>query len=781
MSSVLLRSTLLAASALIVPGTAWAADAAPVAADAAADASTGTEIVVTGRYKGDDVSKVPIAITALTSQQIDSVPGDFNIRTLQRFSPSLSVQGFSVRNQTITIRGLGTNSGQANEGLDQGVGIYIDGVYYARTGTAVSDLLDVQSLQVLRGPQGTLFGKNTVAGAIDIRTREPSFTPEGSFGLTYGNYNYIRAQASASVPISDTLAIRIAGSSNVRDGTIYNSTYKDKWDDRHSYSGKLDVLWKPTDTTKVRLIGDYGTLYGTIGFTTVASVLSPTLANGTKVARDFYAKAASVGYTLPDKGEFDRITDINSSHDQKLNTGGVSLHVDQEVGNAILTAITAYRFWNYFPHYDGDQTGAEIYGNSTVGPHQKQFSQELRISSATPGPLQYTAGLYYFWQKQTNYQNTVYGKDAAKWLINPSGPDALLNGLEANAITKPETNSYAAFGQLTWTFTPRLSVTGGLRYTWEKKSGSYAATQDGDVAAVSTLGAYAATAQAIRNAYAPSGGDYYVSKGAGNVSGLLSLNYQATDNASFYATYSRGYKSAAVNLVRQNAGLDVFIKPEKVDAFELGLKAQLFQNRLTFNTALFWTNVDNYQANIYDTDNRVTYLSNAGKVRSRGAEVDIRATPVEGLTLTASGAFTDAKYVRYTNALCPYAQSYQSYCDISGQRLSGVSKWAGSIWGEYATPVGGGNSAYVGGDVAYRSSFYSTVNDDPYAKAPAYTLVGARVGVRADKGNWDVSVWAANLLNEKYWNTLAVSSTVGIVQGVLGDPRTYGVTLRTTF
>ncbi|EIZ78162.1 TonB-dependent receptor-like protein [Novosphingobium sp. Rr 2-17] len=783
MSSVLLRSALLAATASIVPATASAADATPaepIAADASS-ASAATEIVVTGRYKGDDVSKVPIAITALTSQQIDSVPGDFNIRTLQRFSPSLSVQGFSVRNQTITIRGLGTNSGQANEGLDQGVGIYIDGVYYARTGTAVSDLLDVQSLQVLRGPQGTLFGKNTVAGAIDIRTREPSFTPEGSFSLTYGNYNYVRAQASASVPISDKLAIRIAGSSNVRDGTIQNTTYNDKWDNRHSYSGKLDVLWKPTDTTKVRVIGDYGTLYGTIGFTTVAGVLSGTLANGTTVARDFYAKAASVGYTLPDKGEYDRTTDIDGNHNQKLNTGGASLHVEQELGNAILTSITAYRFWNYFPHYDGDQTGADVYSNSTVGPHQKQFSQELRISSAEPGPLQYTAGLYYFWQKQTNYQNTTYGKDAAKWLVSASAPDALLDGLEANSITKPETNSYAAFGQLTWTFTPKLSVTGGLRYTWEKKSGSYSATQDGDVADVSTLGAYAATAQSIRNSYAPSGGDYYASKSGGNVSGLLTLNYQATDNASLYATYSRGYKSAAINLVRQSAGLDVFIKPEKVDAFELGLKTQLFENKLTFNTALFWTNVNNYQANIYDTENRVTYLSNAGKVRSRGVEVDIRANPVEGLTFTASGAFTDAKYVRYTNALCPYAQSYQSYCDISGQRLSGVSKWVGSIWGEYAQPIGGDKTAYVGGDVAYRSSFYSTVNDDPYAKISAYTLVGARVGVRADKGNWDVSLWASNLFNEKYWNTLSVSSTVGIVQGVLGDPRTYGVTLRTNF
>jgi iron complex outermembrane recepter protein len=779
MSSALLRAALLAAAATIGSTPARAADSPAPASAPDADASD--PITVTGRYKGDDVSKVPVAITALTSAQLVSVPADNNLRALQRFAPSLSVQGFSVRNQTITIRGLGTNSGQANEGLDQGVGIYIDGVYYARTGAAVSDLLDVQSLQVLRGPQGTLFGKNTVAGAIDIRTKEPGFTPEGSANLTYGNYNYIRAQVAGSVPLSDTLALRIAASADLRDGTIRNTTYNQNWDDRHAFSGKVDLLWKPDSDTKVRLIGDYGTLYGTIGFTEIVGILPATLANGA-AGTNFYAKAATIGYTLPVKtDEYERTTDINGNHHQKLNTGGLSLHVERSIGNAVLTSITAYRFWNYFPNYDGDQLGADIYENSTVAPHQRQFSQELRLSSAEKGPLQYTAGLYYFWQKAYDYTNTTFGSAAAKWYYGAAAPNALLDGLTANSLTVPETHSYAAFGQLTWTFAPKWSVTGGLRYTYEVKSGSYAAAQLGNVAAVSTLGAYAATGQAIRNAFAPSGGDYYVSQGAGNVSGTASVNYEIANNASAYATYSRGYKSAAVNLVRQSAGLNVFILPEKVDSYELGLKTQLFHGALGFNTALFWMEDSNYQSNIYDTVNRVTYLSNAGKVRSRGVETDIRATPFQGLTLTASGAFTDATYVSYKNALCPYELSYNSYCNISGQPLSGVSKWAGSIWTEYTRPVGHGLNGYIGGNVAYRSSFYSTVNDDPYAKVPAYTLVGARIGVRSDNGKWDLSVWASNLFNEKYWNTLSVNSTLGTINGVLGDPRTYGVTLRANF
>jgi iron complex outermembrane receptor protein len=783
MKFIPLRAILLAGGAFASAQSALAAadtSAAPTPAEASDSSEQVGDIVVTGRYKGDDLQKVPIAITALSAEQLASVPGDFSLRQLQRFAPSLQIQGFSVRNQTITIRGLGTNSGQANEGLDQGVGIYIDGVYYARTGTALNDLLDVESLQVLRGPQGTLFGKNTVAGAIDIRTRAPSFTPEMSLSLTGGNYRYIRVQASASVPLSSTLALRLSGSANSRDGTIRNTRYNDDWDDRRSYGGKADLLWKPSDDFSIRLIGDYSTLYGTIGFATIAGVLPATKANGSTV-RDFYARATSIGYTLPAIDPYARTTDINGNHDQKLNSGGASAHIEGRVGPLLLTSITAYRKWTYYPHYDGDQIGADISPNSTVAPHQRQFSQELRVSSADPGAVQYTAGLYYFWQKGTNYQSTTYGKDAAKWYLGSAAPDALLNGLEAYSVTVPVTHSYAGFGQATWTFAPRWSVTGGLRYTWEKKSGSYFAEQRGDVAPIASLPiAYQATAQATRDSYAPSGGDYSVSNAKDNISGLASLNYEITSDTNVYATYSRGYKSAAVNLVRLSAGLDVIIKPERSDAYEVGLKTRLFDRALEFNTALFWTNVANYQSNIYDVDNRITYLSNAGKVRTRGVEIDARAAPFKGLTLAAAGTFNDAKYLRYTNALCPYALSYQSYCDISGQPLSGVSKWAGSIWGEYAHPLGDKFDGYVGGDIASRSSFFSTVNDDPYAKVRGYTLVGARVGVRTRDG-LDLSLWASNVLNKKYFNTLSVNSAIGTVQAVLGDPRTYGLSLRAKF
>ena len=196
---------------------------------------------------------------------------------------------------------------------------------------------------------------------------------------------------------------------------------------------------------------------------------------------------------------------------------------------------------------------------------------------------------------------------------------------------------------------------------------------------------------------------------------------------------------------------------------------------------MFWTIDQNYQANLYDVSNRIGYLGNAGKVRSRGVEVDLRANVATGLNLSASGTYTDATYVRYTNAICPFLLSYQTSCDISGQRLSGTSKWAGSAQARYEAPLSNGLVGYTATDVSYRSTFFSAVNDDPFTKIKGYALVGAQLGLRASDGPWDISVWARNLLEKGYLTTSTVNATWGITQVGVGEPRTYGVTLKTRF
>ncbi len=786
-----LKALLLTASALLssagFAGHALAADASDAPASGAATpdnagAAAVDALVVTARYRSEDVQTVPIPITALGGQQLEALGGTFNLKQLMSQLPSLNIQGFSGRNQTTTIRGIGTNAGGTNDGLEQGVGLYIDGVYRPRTGTAITDLVDVESIQLLRGPQGTLFGKNTVAGAIDIRTREPSFTPEWRGEVSVGNYKYLRAYGSYSGPITDNLAVRVSYLRNEREGLYYNTIYKKRWDNLDNNAYRLDLLYKPNDDFKLRVTADYSIQKGNMGFNVVTAVLPTTKANGS-VVRGFYEKAASVGYTPLTIDPFARQIDLDNSQFDRMPSWGVQSRADWQVGGFTLSSISAYRDWRWIPNYDGDQIGANVSTQGIVDTVQTQFSQELRLVSPDERRLQYTAGLYYFWQEADDWTTSAYGRDAAKWLLGPTYPDEVLNGLASVAHVVPATHSYAAYGQATWNLRPDLRLTAGLRYTYEEKTGLYDAKVGGSAVAIADLPtAWQALAVTARATYAPVS-RYEADWNGDNVSGLLSASYDLSDDAHAYASYSRGYKSAGINLVRQTTGVDIFVAPEKVDDYELGVKTRLLDRRLELNANLFWTTDENYQANYVNTtvSPAVTYIANTGTLRSRGVELDARAAPFSGLTATLSATYNEARYQSYKNASAQYLTSYQGVKDLSGAEASGAPRWTVAATLRYAKPItlpgGDGGEAYIGGDYSHRSHFFAAVNDDIFSLAPGYQVFGLNGGVRSDKG-WDVSIWARNLFDEEYFNTLSVNATYGIVQGTLGEPRTFGATLR---
>ncbi|MFT4045280.1 MAG: TonB-dependent receptor [Solimonas sp.] len=758
------------------------ASAAQPDADAGADDSADgvSEVVVTARNRHEDAQAVPIALSSVSADQLEAIGGAANIKQIQSLFPSLQIQGYSGRNQTLTIRGLGTNAGGTNDGLEQGVGLYIDGVYRPRTGTLITDMLDVADVQVLRGPQGTLFGKNTVAGAIDVHTRAPSFTPEASVEGTFGNYDYHQLRGSVSGALSGDLAARFSVVGTQRDGIVRNVYFNKDWDDLNNGAAKIDLLYRPSDAFSARLIADYSIQYGDMGFYLLGRVLPTTLASGTTVT-GFYEHAEDVSYDPITVDPYARRTDINRSQFDRMPSGGVSLQTDAQLGEFALKSITAWRSWDWLPHWDGDQFGADIMKAAVVRTHQRQVSEELRLTSPEGRAVEYTGGLYFFWQRAHDDQNVVYGSDAAKWYLGSTAPDALFDGLSAYSLVVPQTYSYAAYGQGTWHVAPSWDVIGGLRYTYERKLGSYSAEQRGDVASISDLpDDWQSTAQAYRDAYAPSGDDYETQWSKGNLSGQLSLSHAFADNVHGYASYSRGYKSAGINLVRRSSGINVLVDPEKVDAYELGLKSSAWGRRLEFNTALFWTEDSDYQANLYDLSTRTAYIGSAGKVRSRGVEADLRAQPLTHLSITLSGAYDDAEYRSYKNAICPFLKSDQTSCDISGQPLSGTSKWAGALTSEYALPAFERGEVYVGGDLTYRSSFYSAVNDDPYSRVGTNALVGAHLGLRSVEG-WDVMLWGRNLLDRDYLNTAVVNSSFGVTQVAVGEPRTYGIALRANF
>jgi iron complex outermembrane receptor protein len=783
-------SLLLALSAIASPvaaeTTAASAAASQPAQTTGADEVGLEEIVVTSRHREEKLQNVPIGITALTAQQLGANAGQLDLKEIEAQIPSLQLEGYSGRNQTTTIRGLGTNAGSTNDALEQGVGIYIDGVYFARTGTSIVDLPNIESLNVLRGPQGTLFGKNTVAGAIDIQTKEASFTPGGYGQVEYGNYGFLNVRGSVTGPISDVLAAQIVLDKTYRDGFVYNTIYHKDWDNRDDKSIAAELVYKPGDEFKYRLKFDYDFQRCDCGFLTITQIL-PRL---TPTSLGFYQRAAVVGYTPIPITPFSRQTDINSSQYDRMPSGGLTGRGDWDVGWATLTSITGFRKYEWQANFDADYSGADVFREGIVDTHQQQASQEFRITSPSGEDFEYTGGLYYWWQQDDDLQVTTFGSQAAQWLTGSKAiSPAILTNLSGQAQVVPITNSYSAYGQATWHVTAELSLTGGVRYTVEDKSGYYDPFVAGNYAPVSQLPAgQQALAAALRSAYAPVVPAYTVTTSNAAPSGTANISYKFTPDILGYATYSHGFKSAGLNLVNPTPGIDKIVKPEEVDDYELGVNASAFNRRLTLRGDLFWTIDDNFQANILTQNNLgryVGYIGSVPEVRSRGAELDATAAPIAGLTTTFSAVFEDAEYVSYPNSTCPFLRSAKPYCDLSGSSLSGSPRWSLSASAEYVYGLDAaglpGADGYVGGDWHYQSHVFSAVDDDPFTLIRGYHIFGLHAGVRSDEGGWNLSVWVRNLFDANYYNTLSLATSTGAVVGVYGEPRTYGVTLRKSF
>ncbi|EZP57015.1 MULTISPECIES: TonB-dependent receptor [unclassified Sphingomonas] len=814
-----------ATSAAAQPPQDATPDAAAEATAEAAAPRTG-EILVTARRRAESVQRVPIAMSVVSGAEIDRT-GAFNVNRLQQQQPSLQFFSSNPRNSAINIRGLGAPFGLTNDGIEQGVGFYVDGVYIGRIGASTFDFVDVDRVEVLRGPQGTLYGKNTTSGALNVTTRPPSFTPEGRAEVSVGNYGFVQAKASISGPLSEDVALRLSSSATTRKGTIEDVASGDDLHRQRNLGLRAQLLWKATDALRFTLSGDFNVqnpLCCVQYYARVGTTQRP-------IARQYDALAAALTYAPPSRDPFDRVTDLDAGINSRQEVGGASLVVDWDLGPATLTSVSAWRYWDWQPQNDRDFTGLPITTVSQNPSQQRQVSQEFRLASNGSNRLDYTVGAFLFHQTIDTQGSQVQGSAASRFLL--SGSDAnnpsVLNGLTSTNTISFDNTSFAVFGKLNWAVTDALHVQPGLRVNYDRKSGFYesivsiANSQYGFTATadnVATLLASQPTAAARTtfqnqiNTLAPQ--RYSPKFSAWNTSGDITVSYDVAPEIHAYATYARSFKSGGINLSglplnATSTGVDLStqtVKPESVDAYELGLKTQFLDRRLTLNLAGFWTDVSDYQATVNNNAINVIrgYLANAGKVRSRGVEFDSNFRPSKRLTLYVSGAFTDATYVRFTNAPCPPELSggsaasaanpaspagqagsatQVSYspasCDISGQRLPGISKWSFSYGGEYNLPVGGsGGEVYIGYDGNYRSRFSSNPSPSAYTWIEGYSLSNVRAGYRKDDVN--VFGWVRNAFDQNYFELLSTQSgNTGLIVGQPGDPRTYGITVSKRF
>jgi iron complex outermembrane receptor protein len=787
------------------------------APDAAAPSSG--DIVVTARRREERAQEVPLALSVVGGAEI-SRTGSFNVNRLQQLQPTLQFVSSNPRNSAINIRGLGAPFGLTNDGIEQGVGFYLDGVYVGRAGAATFDFVDVDRVEILRGPQGTLYGKNTTAGAINVTTRSPSFTPEARFEVSGGTYDFLQIKGSASAPIvADKLAVRVSVSRTSRAGTIHDVTTDEDIHRQDNFSTRGQLLWHATPNLDFTLVGDFN-LQNPLCCVQYYARLAPTQR---PLTRQYTALAAAFGYTPPSTNTFDRVTDLDADLNAKQEMGGASLVGSWDIGPATITSVSAWRYWDWKPANDRDFTGLPITTVSANPSHQTQESQELRIASNGKQALQYTFGAFVFHQKINTNGLQVQGSAASRWLL--SGADALnpnvLNGLTSTNTIAFNNSSFAVFGKLNWAVTDRLHLQPGLRVNYDKKSGSYDAvvsihnSQYDFVATADNVGAMLAAfpnPSAARttfsnqiNTLAPQ--RYSPRFSAWNVSGDVTLSYDFTRDVHGYATYARSFKSGGINLSglplnATNTAVDLTaqtVKPEKVNHFELGLKTQFLNRRVTLNLAGFWDDVYDFQATVNNGQTTVIrgYLANAGQVRVRGIEFDSSFRPSERFSIYANGAYTDAKYARFTNAPCPPELTGGSVvasgadapgtaggksplvCDISGQVLPGVSKWAFSYGAEYNVPAGEGQ-VYLGYDGSYRSKFSSNPSHSAYMDIDGYSLSNFRLGYRHK--DFNVYAWVRNAFARNYYELLsAQSGSTGLIVGQPGDPRTFGGTITKSF
>lgn len=752
---------------------------------ASSDRATSDEIIVTARRRAESAQTVPIALTALRGDQI-AVPGTIGLAQVAQLAPSLQLTATNPRNTNINIRGLGATPAFASLGLEYGVGVYVDQVYYSRPAQTAFDLYDLEQVEVLRGPQGTLFGKNTIAGAINIVSSAPKFEPQMRAEISLGNYRTIQARATATAPLSDTVAVRLTISNTVRDRGFQTIAQTGRRvHDLDSFTARGQLLFQPNDSVSFRLIGDYSDLRQDC-CTGVTTAIRTTRVDGTLLPANFNLRVARFGYTPLPINPSARLLETNRPFNVALETYGGTGIGEFDLGGAVITSVTGWRKLTFQPNTDGDIIGIDVFENAGVREQQEQFSQELRIASKGSNAIDYVAGLYYFWQRIDNRIFVNYGRDAALWILGPQpaggtspsiGGQAALNGLFADGTATARTRSYAAFTEATWHATDRLDLTGGLRFTHEKKDGAFGQVQRGPTLTATEI---LFGAQAIRNAFAPNIPTYVAETTEDDLSGRATIAYRPTSDIMAYATYSRGFKSGGLNLNATTAPR--VIEPERIQAYEVGLKTQFFDRKLTVNLAAFNQNLSNYQSQQIDTRVAQTaFIANVGDVRSRGFEIDTSLRLGNDLRLFAAANLTDATYRSFTNAPCPVEfLGLATICDLSGRRLPGVSKYSLSAGGQYATAIAVNREAYINLDYAYRSSFYTTFNLAQDSLAPAYGVVNAQIGVRAASGRWDISLFARNLFDSTFISIINPSAfNTGQSSAILGDPRTFGLTLRT--
>jgi iron complex outermembrane receptor protein len=712
----------------LLAGTALAAFTAPAFAQTApsSDAEQATnigDIVVTANKREERLQRVPAAVSVVAGEQLTR-QNITEVTELTRTTPALNIPGpFGA----LSIRGLG--SATFSRSAEGSVGIVVDGVALANTSPFPPQLFDIARLEVLEGPQGTLFGRNSSGGVLNLVTNKPDFTKfETILHADAADYDNYVARGVVNIPIDDSAALRVSGTWS-RSPEFVDNKFDGSSTRTEGKGVRARLLWNPNDTLTVNLIADYsereydGGAPWTVFSSTPGSLLSTRLAAcGVQVGPENLSGCIDGGYA------------------GIARSSGLSAQVDWSLGDFTVTSISAHRSATQ------DITGSDADNvpvnrlNVNVSPFDiSNFSQEFRLTSPAGGRIEYVAGLYYF------DSHLLGGNTQLGFLLRDTPSPFAAFPLGQTLVTTSDTTSYAAFGQATVKLTDAFRLVLGARTGHE------------DVSAVTNARVATGAVGAFAGATSTSGAiqdDYFSYK--------VGAQYDLTDRIMGYLTYTEGYKGPAVNDQAASATAPLLVQPEIPHAWELGLKSTLFDGRIGANIAAFHTRVDDFQTQFFDPDLHLFVFGNAPELTTKGVSVNLFGRPMDGLNFNLGAIWNDATYGPGYKVTCAQGQTAAQGClpvynaanvqigtadDADGNRLIGAPEWKVTGNVEYARGIGGGFEGYVQADVVYTSEITFNAAYDPTASNAPATIVGGRIGVRTEDGRYGVSIYGRNLFD----------------------------------
>ncbi|MDP9082651.1 MAG: TonB-dependent receptor [Pseudomonadota bacterium] len=766
------RFQLLVASAgFVCLMTLHAARVPAAVSDSTTDsANVLNEIVVTATKRVQSIQTVPLTVSVVSQDMLQS-QNLVDTSDLKRLVPDLQfVHGVTPGGDFFGIRGISTFA--TGQGLEQSAGVAFDGVPLGRNVGSLADLVDIQRVEVLKGPQGMLFGKNASAGLLNIVSNAPELgKTEEILRASFGSLNLRQYSGTVNLPVTEDSALRISAWKFEHDGPVHLVTTGQDLNDKNSEGARLKYRWRATDALDLNFTGEWNNhdengqgytirFFDPANFTARnggAAVEAYELGKGTVPSdHNLYARGPKIPYF--DKG----------------HTAAYTGQADYSIGNGTLSAIASYRTIYSDDEYLNDATDSTFntYFKNEATVNYNQLSEEIRYTSPVAERLRYVVGLFNFRMKLRS--DTDFG-------LTPV-PGLPVND---NAETNLTNRNYAGFGEATFDITSQWHLIAGLR----RSTDSFDA-------------AYDRTVLSVPNFITSPGGPFApltanTSTSYNDLSWRTGLQYQFMPEAMLYFTVSRGYKGPGISygigtskaqLAATNNGI---VKPEIAHNYELGLKSQWFDRRLTVNVALYNAIFDNFQTSVFVPSLNTFQTQNAGQAKTTGVDLDASWLVTHDFSITANATYDNARYTDFRNAQCYGAAGTQTVAkgcinsqqNLDGHRLANTPVATANLTARYEHPLSAIWNGFLAANYSYRSGVVFSTIGDPLTAQGGYGLVNLTAGVNTADNRWGISVYGKNVLNKHYVDYISYDPTVTRYFNDIGydDLRNYGIALTARF